>query len=658
VAPKVSVIMPIHNGLSTLNRAITSVLKQDLPEWELVAIDDCSNDGSLDFLKEASRRDGRIRVLSTEENLGPSHARNVGLQSACGNMITYLDCDDELYPNHLGNTNHFGTKGDVIVSCYDYTCDSDESKAIKGTWNPRRMRDMLFMMNCSTPLGIAHRRELCARTNGFDESLWCLEDWELWKQLARAGAEFLYVPLRSGIYHIRVESRSRVPRTTARQKLFLNGNHERGLPLYGQAPQSQACAAGTILLACSQCVLDDSPESRSMLGTLELLVSEGFSCHVFCSDMLSFKEVVPIEQELLDRNLPFTSRPSDLGPFSAHVTYTRFGRIPITVITNAAKEADPPRLVEPLTFLGFFERSLAALRPDVLLTHGRDSATDGMISLAKRRDMTVVFGIHSLEHRHPKLFRNVDYCTFPTDYARDRYWKNMGLHGHLLPPAFGWSVTRIPPRTALFLIVFTSMVEGDVLWTTKIEQMLSRTRPDIPVVILGPDRRRRRPSVQQKPSAGSNPDCLECRWIPDQIYSTARIVMIPGLTPGVYDRYAAEALINGIPVLVGNRGALPEIVGDAGFVLDIRSSYQADSVQPPTADDVSDWVATAIRLWDNEDLYADVSRKCLNYSERWHPTQTAPVYAKFFRNLSRQPGPPLIPTWFEKGVHQALSGQG
>jgi GT2 family glycosyltransferase/glycosyltransferase involved in cell wall biosynthesis len=658
MAPKVSVIMPIHNGLSTLNRAIASVLTQDLPDWELLAIDDSSNDGSLEFVQAASRRDCRIRVLRTDENLGPSHARNIGLKAALGNMITYLDCDDEYYPNYLSHTDHFGKKGDVIVSCYDYMCDDDDTKTIQGTWNPRRMRDFLFMVNCSTPLGIAHRRELCERTGGFDESLWCLEDWELWKKLARSGAEFLYVPLRSGVYHIRVESRSRAPRTTASQSAFLNMNHAQGLPLYGRTPQTHEHAVGKILLACLQCVLDDSPASRSVLSTLELLVSEGFECHVVCSDLRSSKRVAPIEQTLRERDLPFTARPSDLGPFSAHVTYTRLGRIPITVICSAAKEPDRPRLIEPQAFLGFFERTLGAIRPDVLLTHGHDWVTDGMISLAKRRDMTVVFEIHSLEYRHPKLFSNVDHCVVPTDFARDYYWKNMGLHGHLLPHAFGWEACHKSPRRALFLMMFASSSEGDVLWSAKLEEILTRTRPDIPVVLLGPDRRRQRRSVDQAPPSVNNRDCPERRWTPDQIYSSARVVMIPGLSPGVYDRDAAEALMNGIPLLVGNRGALPEIVGDAGFVIDIKPSYGAHSIHEPMADDVSDWVAMVTRLWDDEQLYAEASTNCLNYSERWHPRETAPVYASFFRNLRRQPGPPLIPKCFEKGAHRQQAGQG
>jgi glycosyltransferase involved in cell wall biosynthesis len=86
----ISVIMPVYNGLTTINRSISSLSKQSYSNWELLVIDDASTDASLDRLMDWSEKDSRIKVLRTDRNLGPSAARNEGLRHASGVVITYL----------------------------------------------------------------------------------------------------------------------------------------------------------------------------------------------------------------------------------------------------------------------------------------------------------------------------------------------------------------------------------------------------------------------------------------------------------------------------------------------------------------------------------------------------------------------------------------
>ena len=282
MTPQISTIMPVYNGLATLDRAVGSVRRQSFASWELLAVDDGSTDGSDQFLLDWSRRDDRIKLLRTPENLGPSSARNLGLGSARGRMITYLDCDDEFYPSYFESVDHFGHKGDVLVFSYDYVEDGGERQGQVMTWHPARLRQLLFSTNCSTPLGIAHRRTLYESTRGFDDLLWCLEDWELWKRLARTGAEFLYFPERSGLYHIRAHSRSRAPRLTDRQGAAFSANHGANRPLYGPQPDARSRVVHNVLLAASHSLLDGYPASLSMLAALDLLIAEGFACQAFC----------------------------------------------------------------------------------------------------------------------------------------------------------------------------------------------------------------------------------------------------------------------------------------------------------------------------------------------------------------------------------------
>ena len=94
---KVSVIMPIYNAYDYLREAIEGVLSQTLREIELICIDDGSTDRSLSVIKEYQEKDERVRIL-TENNAGPSTARNKGIVRARGEYIIFLDADDFYEP--------------------------------------------------------------------------------------------------------------------------------------------------------------------------------------------------------------------------------------------------------------------------------------------------------------------------------------------------------------------------------------------------------------------------------------------------------------------------------------------------------------------------------------------------------------------------------
>lgn len=97
---KVSVIFPVYNRESLLDRAISSVLDQDYKNWELIAVDDGSDDNSLNILLSFARNDKRIKVIH-QRNEKLAKSRNKGIVFSSGKYITFLDSDDEYLPSHL-----------------------------------------------------------------------------------------------------------------------------------------------------------------------------------------------------------------------------------------------------------------------------------------------------------------------------------------------------------------------------------------------------------------------------------------------------------------------------------------------------------------------------------------------------------------------------
>ena len=97
---KISIIVPIYNMEQYIGETIESVLKQTMSDWELILVNDGSNDRSLDICRDYATHNVRIKVIDMS-NSGVSAARRCGLQVASGEYVTFLDGDDLLFSDAL-----------------------------------------------------------------------------------------------------------------------------------------------------------------------------------------------------------------------------------------------------------------------------------------------------------------------------------------------------------------------------------------------------------------------------------------------------------------------------------------------------------------------------------------------------------------------------
>lgn len=100
--PTVSVITPCYNGSKYLSDCIESVLSQTYDDWEMLIVDDCSTDNSVDIIREYVQKDSRIKFIKNDKASGsPAIPRNIGIDKALGRYLAFLDCDDMWLPNKL-----------------------------------------------------------------------------------------------------------------------------------------------------------------------------------------------------------------------------------------------------------------------------------------------------------------------------------------------------------------------------------------------------------------------------------------------------------------------------------------------------------------------------------------------------------------------------
>lgn len=191
MSSKVTVITPVYNGERYIEGAVASLLAQSFQNWELVIVDDGSSDSTPQILEKLS--DPRIRVFQ-QENAGEATARNVGLNQATGEYISFLDADDLYLPNALEDLSSFldlHPEFDVVYSEGQICDDQDQplmrlSEIRPGIYTGNILERLVLSSSVITvPVCTMTRRsKIMEHAVKFDPNLVIGPDWDFWIQLA------------------------------------------------------------------------------------------------------------------------------------------------------------------------------------------------------------------------------------------------------------------------------------------------------------------------------------------------------------------------------------------------------------------------------------------------------------------------------------------
>lgn len=118
--PLVSIITPAYKCKDTFADTFNSIISQTFSNWEWLIVEDNSNDGTFDFIKNLIKNDKRIKLYQTQKNSGAATARNVAIQNAIGKYIAFIDADDLWLPNKLEKQLAFMQENSCLFSCTDY----------------------------------------------------------------------------------------------------------------------------------------------------------------------------------------------------------------------------------------------------------------------------------------------------------------------------------------------------------------------------------------------------------------------------------------------------------------------------------------------------------------------------------------------------------
>lgn len=199
---KLSIIVPNYNNSQYISKCLDSVVNQTYKNLEIIIIDDCSTDNSIEIIKKYQKFDSRIKFLVNEINYGVSKTRDIGINHATSEWITTLDSDDYYYCNEkiekemrIILDNNF--KDTIVYSGIVHVDSSCE--VITKIMNSKNTKvgnlfEDIITRNCAIPRDFIFSKKLYEDVGGYDYDIPLYEDWDLKIRLSKE-ARFFFTGL-------------------------------------------------------------------------------------------------------------------------------------------------------------------------------------------------------------------------------------------------------------------------------------------------------------------------------------------------------------------------------------------------------------------------------------------------------------------------------
>ncbi len=217
--PKISIVLPCYNGAPTLNLAIESCIKQDFVDWELIIVDDCSTDNTLEVANDYSKKDSRIKVFHNTTNKKLPASLNEGFRHASGEYLTWTSDDNILLPNMLTVLSQYlDNHNETQMVVGEYSIINEKGRVIKHNNVYNNINQQIFLNNY---LGgcFMYRKTAANKIGIYNEKMFLVEDYDYWIRMALYGKiDVVHKPLY--LYRVHSKSLTSTRKKEIKQKLL------------------------------------------------------------------------------------------------------------------------------------------------------------------------------------------------------------------------------------------------------------------------------------------------------------------------------------------------------------------------------------------------------------------------------------------------------
>ncbi len=186
-APFFSVILNTHNNQETIVRTFESVLNQTYKSFEIIIVDDCSTDSTINFINKINCREKFIHLIRLNRNMGVSYARNIGIKKAKGKYIAFIDGDDLWKSEKLQKQHDFILRWDAEWVFSNYSVVNNKYQYLGERVRKYGIYTYKEIISMGNPVGMLTVvvKTSILRSNHFRNIKH--EDYDLWIRLSKKG---------------------------------------------------------------------------------------------------------------------------------------------------------------------------------------------------------------------------------------------------------------------------------------------------------------------------------------------------------------------------------------------------------------------------------------------------------------------------------------
>jgi glycosyltransferase involved in cell wall biosynthesis len=401
------------------------------------------------------------------------------------------------------------------------------------------------------------------------------------------------------------------------------------------------------LFVNNHCISDPTAGVTQSLRTImEWLADAGHACHILTTARFESRVTFTIEDHLRQIGVAVPTRAG------ARRRGDRAGRpvvsyavrsVPVTLLMTRHNDEMRPDRAESVQYLDLFDDLMDRFAPDQVIACNGHPMIFEALARARAHGATTAYGVRGFGYYDARYFKNVDHAFTCSRFLTDVYRDKVGLDSTPIEPPIDWSTVIAPDDSRAFVTFVHPAPHKGLYLFARLADMLGSRRPDIPILV-----------VQSGHSAGSltaiksldfsrYPQIMAAPPVPKpaDYFALTRLLVVPSVWEEPFGRVAAEAMINGVPPLVGNRGSLPNVVsgdfseGGGGRVLPIPEWMTPDTTDLPAEREVEPWFDAVCALWDDAALYRSIAERAQRIAaDRYSESVSRKQHVDYFTSLT------------------------
>jgi glycosyltransferase involved in cell wall biosynthesis len=276
-------------------------------------------------------------------------------------------------------------------------------------------------------------------------------------------------------------------------------------------------------------------------------------------------------------------------------------------------------------------RSAIDQAPNLLLCYGGHPTDLACFHRAKRAGVKIVFGLRNYGYPARGFFDFCDGVITSSKFLSDWYRTRFGVESTPLPlPIWPEDVIAENREPKCFTAINPTREKG-LMILDKVIKFLAETRHDIPFLIVG-DSPWRAPKF-------CNVSNAEWQANPKEIFAQTKVLMVPSVWEEPAGRVIAEAMLNGIPPIITDRGGMVEIANGGAYVLPLAKEITPNRSSPVPLSVAQDWIDLIVSIHDNKPNWAGdraskwASDRARRAASIYLPEHTTPLYESYFQAI-------------------------